>query len=74
MSDIPGFPYQDLWGERSIRSVANLTRQDGVEFLALSNEIGLQATVSSYPLEAAADALEDVRAGHLSGTAVLMMD
>jgi propanol-preferring alcohol dehydrogenase len=71
MSDIPGFPYADLWGERQIRSVANLTRRDGEEFLALAPQVPIQATVSEYPLERAGDALADLRAGRLTGSAVL---
>ena len=71
MSDIPGFPYADLWGERQIRSVANLTRRDGEEFLALAPRVPVRATVSEYPLERAGDALTDLRAGTLTGSAVL---
>jgi alcohol dehydrogenase, propanol-preferring len=71
MSDIPGFPYADLWGERQIRSVANLTRRDGEEFLALAPRVPVRVTVSEYPLERADDALADLRAGRLTGSAVL---
>jgi propanol-preferring alcohol dehydrogenase len=72
MSDIPGFPYELLWHERSIRSVANLTRRDGIEFLALAPQVPVHTQVTSYPLEAAADALEDLRAGRFSGAAVVV--
>ncbi len=72
MSDIPSFPYEDLWHERSIRSVANLTRQDGHELLALAPEIPIRTTVNAYPLERAEDALSDLRAGAFEGTAVLV--
>jgi len=71
MSDIPGFPYADLWGERSIVSVANLTRQDGNEFLPLAAAIPVQTEVHVYPLEQANVALDDLRAGRFSGAAVL---
>lgn len=73
MSDIPSFPYADLWGERLLRSVANLTRQDGREFLALAAEIGIRPEVSAYPFGRAAEALADLREGRLQGTAVLVM-
>jgi len=73
MSDIPGFPYADLWGERQIRSVANLTRRDGEEFLPLAAEAGVRARVSTYPLADANEALDDIRSGRLSGAAVLTM-
>jgi alcohol dehydrogenase, propanol-preferring len=71
MSDVPSFPYAELWGERSIRSVANLTRRDGDEFLALVPEVPVRTTVVTYPLEQAGDALEDLRSGRLRGAAVL---
>ena len=74
MSDIPGFPYADLWGERSIRSVANLTRQDGLEFLALAPRIPVQTSVTVFPLEEANAALLRLRRGALQGAAVLEMD
>jgi len=74
MSDIPGFPYADLWGERQIRSVANLTRRDGEEFLALAPRVPVRAKVSEYPLERADDALADLRAGRLTGSAVLQVE
>ncbi|MCD6015616.1 MAG: Alcohol dehydrogenase GroES-like protein [Solirubrobacterales bacterium] len=71
MSDIPGFPYADLWGERQIRSVANLTRRDGAEFLTLAPRVPVRTTVSEYALERAGEALADLRAGRLTGSAVL---
>jgi propanol-preferring alcohol dehydrogenase len=72
MSDIPSFPYADLWHERIIRSVANLTRADAAEFLALAPEVPVRTTVNTYPLEAAAEALEDLRSGRFNGAAVLV--
>ena len=72
MTDIPSFPYDDLWQERSIRSVANLTRQDGLEFLELAPQVPIRTTVATYPLEAAEQALSDLRAGAFEGTAVLL--
>lgn len=72
MSDIPSFPYEILWGEREIVSVANLTRRDGEEFLPLAARIGVQTTVHRYPLERANDALDDLREGRFSGAAVLV--
>ena len=74
MSDIPGFPYVDLWGERSIRSVANLTRQDGIEFLELAPRIPVRTSVTVFPLEEANAALAQLRRGALQGAAVLAMD
>jgi len=72
MSDIPSFPYADLWEERTIRSVANLTRQDGHEFLTLAPKVPVRTTVSVYELERAEDALADLRAGRFEGTAVVV--
>lgn len=72
MSDIPSFPYADLWGERSIVSVANLTRQDGKEFLALADRIGLRTSTTTFPLGQADQALRTVREGRLEGAAVLI--
>jgi propanol-preferring alcohol dehydrogenase len=72
MSDIPSFPYEDLWHERTIRSVANLTREDGYEFLALAREIPVRTTVSTYPLAEAEQALSDLRDGRFEGSAVLV--
>jgi propanol-preferring alcohol dehydrogenase len=71
MTDIPSFPYELLWGERSLRSVANLTRADGLEFLALAPRVPVRTTVTTYALEAAGDALADLRAGRLEGAAVI---
>ena len=71
MSDIPSFPYELLWGERVVRSVANLTRRDGEEFLALAPTVPVRTHVSEYPLERANEALDDLRAGRISGSAVL---
>ncbi len=71
MSDIPSFPYRDLWEEREIRSVANLTRKDGEEFLALAPKIPIKTEVTTYPLEKANEALDDLRHGRFSGSAVI---
>ena len=71
MSDIPAFPYALLWGERTLRSVANLTRRDGEEFLALAPKIPVRTEVSVYPLEETTRALDDLRAGRLRGAAVV---
>jgi len=71
MSDIPSFPYDILWGERVIRSVANLTRKDGEEFLALAPKVPVRTQVEPYPLERANEALENLRAGKVRGAAVL---
>jgi propanol-preferring alcohol dehydrogenase len=72
MSDIPAMPYSLLWGERSIRSVANLTRRDGVEFLALAARIPVQTQIEAFALADANDALERLRNGALTGAAVLL--
>lgn len=72
MSDIPSFPYRLLWGERTVRSVANLTRQDAREFLALAGTAPVHAHVSTYPLVDANRALADLRAGGIEGAAVLV--
>ena len=72
MSDIPSFPYRLLWGERVLRSVANLTRQDGEAFLALAPRVPIRTAVRTYPLAAADAALGDLRAGRLRGAAVLV--
>lgn len=74
MSDIPSFPYALLWEERVVRSVANLTRRDGEEFLALAPQVPVRTEVQRYPLEAANQALEDLRAGRVRGAAVLVME
>jgi propanol-preferring alcohol dehydrogenase len=71
MSDIPSFQYDLLWGEHSVCSVANLTRQDGEEFLQLAPQVPVRTVVQPYPLERANDALEDLRAGRFEGSAVL---
>jgi propanol-preferring alcohol dehydrogenase len=72
MSDIPRFPYRDLWEERQIVSVANLTRNDAREFLALAPKTGIRTEVVRYPLAHANEALADLRAGRLTGAAVLI--
>jgi propanol-preferring alcohol dehydrogenase len=71
MSDIPSFPYELLWGERVLRSVANLTRADGQEFLRIASRVPVRTTVTTYPLERAGAALDDLRAGRLTGAAVV---
>jgi propanol-preferring alcohol dehydrogenase len=71
MSDIPSFRYELLWGERSIRSVANLTRADGEELLALAPQVPIRTTVHTFPFEQANDALARLRGGTLDGAAVL---
>ncbi len=72
MSDIPSFPYADLWQERIIRSVANLTRRDAEEFLALAPKVPVKTSTTAYPLERANEALDDLRHGRMSGAAVLV--
>jgi propanol-preferring alcohol dehydrogenase len=72
MTDIPSFPYDGLWRERSVRSVANLTRQDGEEFLALAPEVPVRTTVTLYELEQTENALADLRAGRFEGAAVVL--
>jgi propanol-preferring alcohol dehydrogenase len=71
MSDIPEFPYEILWGERAVRSVANLTRRDGEEFMQLAPQVPVRTQVAVYPLQDANSALDDLRAGRLAGAAVL---
>jgi propanol-preferring alcohol dehydrogenase len=71
MSDIPSFPYAALWGERSLCSVANLTRRDGLEFLAIASEIPLRAETTLYPLERTNEALADLRRGAVQGSVVV---
>jgi propanol-preferring alcohol dehydrogenase len=73
MSDIPSFPYRLLWEERLLRSVANLTRQDGEEFLALAPKIPIQTQVNPFPLEQANEALEALRQGQIDGSVVLTL-
>ena len=72
MTDIPTLPYRWLWEEREIRSVANLTRQDGIDFLGLAAQIGIETRTTSYPLEQANEALADLKAGRFEGAAVLV--
>ena len=72
MSDIPQFAYRLLWGERSVRSVANLTRADGVEFLRLAGSVPVRTSVQSFPLAAANEALGRLRDGRIEGAAVLL--
>jgi alcohol dehydrogenase, propanol-preferring len=71
MSDIPSFPYDRLWGERTLGSVANLTRRDGEEFLALAPRVPIQTRIEVHPLEAANEAIDSIRDGSLEGAAVL---
>jgi propanol-preferring alcohol dehydrogenase len=73
MSDIPSFPYRILWEERALRSVANLTRRDGEEFLALAPRVPVRSEVHPYPLERVNDALDDLRAGRFTGAAVIVV-
>ena len=72
MSDIPAFPYDILWGERRIVSVANLTRKDGDAFLRIAPQVPVRTAVETFPLEQANEALERVRAGRITGAAVLV--
>jgi alcohol dehydrogenase, propanol-preferring len=74
MSDIPGFPYEILWGERTVRSVANLTRQDAREFLELAPRVPVHTDIHRYALEDTGRALEDLRAGRFEGSAVIELD
>jgi alcohol dehydrogenase, propanol-preferring len=74
MSDIPSFPYEILWGERAVRSVANLTRGDGQEFLALAPQVPVRTEVTPFPLEEANEALAALRGGELRGAAVLVVE
>jgi alcohol dehydrogenase, propanol-preferring len=74
MSSIPAFPYDLLWGERVLRSVANLTRRDGEAFLALAPQVPIRSEVTTFPLTAANEALARLRSGNISGAAVLTMD
>ncbi len=71
MSDIPSFPYADLWGERTICSVANLTREDGHRLLELAPRVPIRTEVTAYPLERTRAALDDLRAGRIQGAAVV---
>lgn len=72
MSDIPAFPYDILWGERSVCSIANLTRQDGEAFMALALQAGIRTEVETFPLDSANEAIARVRAGTIKGAAVLL--
>jgi propanol-preferring alcohol dehydrogenase len=72
MSDIPAFPYELLWGERTVRSVANLTRRDGEEFLALAPQVPVRTAVEAFPLERANDALAKLRAGDVRGALAIV--
>ena len=74
MSDIPAFPYQLLWQERSLCSVANLTRRDGADFLQLAPQVPVRVAIQTYPLVEANQALKDLREGKLEGAAVLLMN
>ncbi len=74
MSDIPSFPYSLLWEERSITSVANLTRQDGLDFLALAPQIPVKTEVHTYPLERTNEAIEELRHGRFSGATVITVE
>jgi propanol-preferring alcohol dehydrogenase len=74
MSDIPSFPYRLLWEERQVRSVANLTRQDGEEFLALAAQVQVKTEVTPFPLEEANKALDSLRSGKLQGAGVLVIE
>jgi propanol-preferring alcohol dehydrogenase len=74
MSDIPSFPYDILWGERSIRSVANLTRKDGEELLALAARVPVKTEVTTFPLAEANEAIDMMRKGRIEGAAVLIME
>jgi propanol-preferring alcohol dehydrogenase len=72
MSDIPSFPYEILWHERELKSVANLTRQDGEHFFTIVQKVGIKTETTAYPLTRANEALADLRAGRLHGAAVLV--
>ena len=72
MSDIPSFPYSILWEERSVCSVANLTRRDGEEFMALAPKVPVHTEVETFPLESANEVLNRLRSGKIKGAAVLL--
>lgn len=74
MSDIPSFPYRELWEERSVCSVANLTRQDGTEFLEIAPMVPVRTETVPFALEQANEALARLRSGQLTGAAVLLMN
>lgn len=73
MSNIPAFPYELLWGERMLRSVANLTRRDGEEFLALAPRVPIHTRVELFPLDEANTALDALRSGRVEGAVVLQV-
>jgi propanol-preferring alcohol dehydrogenase len=73
MSEIPAFSYDILWGERSVRSVANLTRQDGVEFFDIASKVPIRTEIETFSLSEANTALEYLRNGRIKGAAVLVM-
>jgi propanol-preferring alcohol dehydrogenase len=72
MSDIPSFPYELLWGERVLRSVANLTRADGERFMTLAPQVPVRTQVEAFALENAGEALDRLRSGHIRGAAVIL--
>jgi alcohol dehydrogenase, propanol-preferring len=72
MSDIPAFPYSSLWQERVVRSVASLTCRDAEEFLALAPRVPVETRANTYPLQAAGEALDDLRSGRFTGAAVIV--
>jgi len=74
MSDVPGFPYAILWGERTVRSIANLTRRDGEQFLEIAPRAGIRTEVETFRLEQANQALGRLREGSIRGAAVLVME
>jgi propanol-preferring alcohol dehydrogenase len=74
MSDIPRFPYSLLWGERHVRSVANLTRADGIEFIALASAIPVRTSIVEFSMRNANAAIAALRAGSIDGAAVLTLD
>jgi propanol-preferring alcohol dehydrogenase len=71
MSDVPAFPYELLWGERTVRSAANMTREDGRDFLELAPRVPVRTEVETLPLDRANEALERLRSGHARGSLVL---
>ena len=73
MTDVPSFPYELLWGERVVRSVANLTRRDGEEFLALAPQVPVRTEVETFALDRTNEALERVRRGGVRGAAVVQV-
>jgi propanol-preferring alcohol dehydrogenase len=72
MSEIPAFAYERLWHERTLRSVANLTRANGAEFLALASQVPIRTHVTTYPLDRVEEALADLRSGQLTGAGVIV--